>query len=133
MNRQSQEHTTLQNQVTESEVNKDGLPTNGLHGFMMRHMGHQDATHSNNARKKPIPIIPILLVIMVALHIFAAIFLAKTGSTAFLVNSPMTYGMIGLLVIFVIVKLKYVFGVMRGKGKQPPQKTMDEISRVQHE
>jgi uncharacterized membrane protein len=115
MNRQSQEDALLQSQVTNSGVSEDNLPTNGLHGFIMRHMGHQDVAHSKNKQTKSISIIPILLLIMVVLHIVAAIFLAKTGSTGFSFNNPMTYGMIGLFVVFVIAKLRLVIGSLRRK------------------
>jgi hypothetical protein len=136
MNRQSQENTALQSQATDSGVSEDNLPTNGLHGFLMRHMGHEDVAHSKNERTKSIPIIPILLLIMVALHIVAAIFLAKTGSTGFSFNNPMTYGMIGLLVVFVTAKLRHVIGSLRGKRKQSAREINDNIGttkNVQHE
>src|SRR5690349_5889143 len=106
MNSQSQENAALQSQATDSGISEDNLPTNGLHGFMMRHVGHQDVAFTKSRRTKSIPIIPILLLAMVALHIVAAIFLSKTGSTGFSFNNPMTYGMIGLFVVFVIAKLR---------------------------
>ena len=118
MNRQSQEDATFQSQATESEVNAHNLPTSGLHGFMMRHMGHQDGPPPKDKPIKSIPIVPVLLLIMVALHIAAAIFLAKTGSTGFSFNNPMTYGMIGLLVVVAISKRKHVLDFVRRKGKQ---------------
>src|SRR5690348_17056766 len=88
---------------------EDDLPTSGPHGFMMRHMGH-----SKNKRK--VPIVPILLMILVAMHIVAAISLAKTGS-AFSFNNPMSYAMVGLLIVFAISKLKVVLGFLRRNRK----------------
>ena len=133
MNRQSQENIALQNQATDSGLREDNRTTNGLHGFMMRHMGHQDGNQSEMTQKKPIPIIPILLMVMVALHIVAVIFFAKTGSTAFSFNNPLTYGLIGLLAVVVIAKLKHVVSSIRGKGKHPPQEAIDGVSRIQNE
>jgi hypothetical protein len=128
MNRQSQEDAVFQDSQNEdSSISEDNMPK-GFHGFMMGHMGHQDVTPSRNKRMRPLPIVPIMLLIMVVLHILAAIFLSKTGSGALSFNNPMSYGMIGLLFIFAIAKLKHVLGFLRGKGKQSARGITNGVS-----
>src|SRR5258707_8081079 len=134
MNMRSEEDAVIQDSQTEdSGISENNLPK-GFHGFMMRHMGHQDVTPSSNKRKRPLPVIPILLISMVALHILAASFLSKTGSAAFSFNNPTSYGMIGLLVVFVmsklisITKFKQVLGFIRRKENQSAQGITNCIS-----
>ena len=116
MNNQSQQDTAVQTgQVTESGISGDNHPSSGFHGFVMRHMGHQGVTLTKNPRTKPLPVVPILLLIMVALHIIAAVYVSHTGPGAFSLNNPMSYGLIGLLLIFAISKLKHVLGFIRRK------------------
>ena len=115
MNRRSDEDVVSQDsQTQESGIIEDNIPK-GFHRIMMGHMGHQDMTYSRNKRIKPFPVIPMMLIIMVALHILAAIFLSKTGSGAFSFNNPLSYGMIGLLFVFAISKP--VLGFMSRKEK----------------
>ena len=118
MNRRSQDDTAFQSQDTDSGESENNLPTGGPHGFIMRYLGHQDAAQSKNRRMSLTLVVPILLLIMVVLHIVAAIFLAKTGSTGVSFNNPMTYGMIGLLLVFAISKLRHVLEFIRRKRKQ---------------
>lgn len=127
MNSQSHEDTALQSSATELEASENNLPSDGLHGFMMRHMGHQGVAHSNTNSTKAVPIIGILLLIMVAIHIVAAIFLAKTGSTGFSFNNPLTYGILGLFAVFMLVKLRHVIGALRGRGKQSALEIADIV------
>ena len=86
----------------------------GLHGLVTSHVAR-----SGNGRVRSLPVIPILLVIMIAFHILAAVFLSGTGSFSF--NNPLSYGMAGLLIIFVVSKLKHMLDMMRIKDKNPMQ------------
>ena len=118
MNRRSDDDAVFQDsQTQESGISEDNIPK-GFHGFMMGHMGHQYGIHSRTQRMRPLPVVPIMLIIMIALHILATIFLSKTGSSAFSFNNPMSYGMVGLLLVFAIFKLKHVLGFIRRKEKQ---------------
>ena len=133
MNKRSQEDSVFQDsQIEDSGISEDNM-LKGFHGFMMGHMGHQDVTHSKNKGTRSLPVVPILLIIMVALHIAAAIFLSKTGSSAFSFNNPLSYGMIGLLLVFAISKLKLVLGFMRRKEKQSAQGTANGGTSLEHE
>jgi len=136
MKKRSQEDSVFQeNQTEDSSISEDNLPK-GFHGFMMGHVGHQDVTHSKNKGTKSFPVVPILLTIMVVLHILAAIVLSKTASGAFSFNNAMSYGMIGLLVVFVMSKLKHVLGFMRRKEKPSARGITNGVSStssVEHE
>ncbi len=84
----------------------------------MRHMDHGDEARSTNKGMRFLPIIPLVLILVVVLHIFAAVFLAKTGSDTFSFSNPLTYGMVGLLLVFAVTKLKHIWGFMRRKDKK---------------
>src|SRR5258708_23985068 len=128
MNKRSEQDVVVQDSQTEDSGASENNISKGFHGFMMGHMGHQDVTPSSNKRMRPLPVVPIMLMIMVALHILAAIFLSKTGSGAFSFNNPMSYGMIGLLVVFGISKLKHVLGFIRRKEKQSARGITNGVS-----
>jgi len=77
-----------------------------------------------------------MLMITVLLHVIVAIFLAKSGSSVFSFSNPMSYGMIGLVFVFAISKLKHVVGFIRRKGKQSARGITNGVSstsNVEHE
>lgn len=133
MNRGPEENAVFQDSQTEDpNISEAHKPTGGVHGFVMRHMGHQDVTPTRNKRMRSLPVIPIMLMILVGLHIIAAIFLSKTGSGAFSFNNPLSLGMIGLALVLAISKLKHILGIVRRKDKPVTLEIGHGEDSVQH-
>ena len=134
MNKRPEVNAAFQDSdAKDPNISEDHKSTEGIHGIVMRHMGHQDVTPSRNKRMRSLPVIPIMLMILVTLHIFVAIFLSKTGSGAFSFNNPLSFGMIGLALVLVISKLKHILGIIRRKDKPVTLKIAHGEDSVQHE
>ena len=119
--------------LTASGVSEDNIRAEEFSGFIMgQHgpMGQHDMTHSKKKRMRPLLLVAIVLMIIVAinLHAVGAIFLSKTGSGAFSLNNPIFYVLIGLFFAFVLFKLKHVLGLLHRKEKQSAREISHGIS-----
>jgi hypothetical protein len=118
MNRQLKVDAVVENShTTNSDVGKNNKPAHDFHGFLMGHIVHQNVTHARNKKMKLFLVVPIVVMIMVTLHILGALFLSTTGSSAFSFSNPISYIMIGLLLVFAVFKLKHLLGLIRRKEK----------------
>src|SRR6266487_4480487 len=103
--------------LKDSGVNENNIRAEEFSGFIM----HLNNARTNQAWKRYLLLVAIALVIIVAvvLHAAAAISLSKTGFGAFLLHNPISYVMIGLmLVVMFKLKFKYLLGFMHGKENQ---------------
>jgi ferredoxin-NADP reductase len=100
--------------LTDSGVSEDNIRAEEFSGFIM---GHHDVTHSKQKRMRPLMLVAIVLMIIVAvnLHAIVPILLSKTGFFAFSLKNPIFYGMIGLFIVFDLFKLKHLLGFIRRK------------------
>jgi hypothetical protein len=103
------------------DVQKDNIRIEDFSGFKMRIM-----TMLPMAWKNHFALIAIVLIVIVAviLHAAVAISLFKTGLGASLLKNPLSYVMIGLMLV-IMFRLKYLLGFMHRKEKQSAQ----EISK----
>lgn len=76
---------------------------------------HDHVTHHHSLRIRPLIVIPVVIVIMVALHLIGAVFLSKTGTDALPLNTPIAYIIFVLLVVFAIFKLRHLVAFVRKK------------------
>jgi hypothetical protein len=100
----------------------------------MSHIGHQALNHSRNNRMRPLALVVIVLFVMVALHVFAAIFLTKTGSGVVSLSNPVSYIMMGLLFIFALFKLKHLLAFIgRNRRHGKLQTDVSSTGDIPHE
>ena len=103
--------------LRDSGIQKDNIRAEDFSGFKMRIM-----TMLPIARKNHFALNAIVLIVIVAviLHAAVAISLFKTGLAASLLKNPLSYLMIGLMLV-IMFKLKYLLGFMHRKEKQSAQ------------
>src|SRR5439155_19201348 len=97
--------------LRDSGIQKDNIRAEDFSGFKMRIM-----TRLPIAWKNHFALIAIVLIVIAAviLHAAAAISLYKTGFGASLLKNPISYVMIGVMLVLMF-KLKYLLGFMRRK------------------
>lgn len=100
--------------LKDSGINKDNIRAEDFSGFKMHIM-----TMSPNAWKNHFALIAIAVVIIavVILHVGAAVSISKTNLGASLINNPISYVMLGLMLIIVPFKFKHLLGFIHRKKK----------------
>lgn len=105
----------MKNMLTDSDVREDNIRAEEFAGFSM---GSHAMTHSKRKRIRPLLLVALVLMIIVAVgaHVAAGIALYTSSFGAALLTNPISYVMIGLmLVVMFKLKLKYVVGLLRRK------------------
>jgi hypothetical protein len=74
---------------------------------------------SRRKRMKPILLLAIGLTVMVMLHGIGAVLLSKSGLGESSLNSPIGYLIIGLIVVFALIKLKHVSALLPTRQEHP--------------
>ena len=100
----------------DSGIKKDNIRAEDFSGFKMRIMTMLPIAWENHFA---LIAIVFMIIVVVILHAAAAISLSETGFGAFLLHNPISYVMIGvMLVVMFKFKLKYLLGFIHRKEKQ---------------
>jgi ferredoxin-NADP reductase len=108
--------SAMKTMLTASGVREENIRAEEFTGFNLNeiHAGN------NHARKRPVLLVAIVFVILVVviLHVGAAISLVKSGLGESLLTNPIFYVMIGLMLVVAPFKFKHFLGFMHRKKKQ---------------
>ena len=81
---------------------------------------HPDLVFRARERLRPLllPAIIVLSITVVGLHAVGGLVLLKTGLEGLSLQGPLAYVVIGLMLVFAVLKLKHVVGAMHRKEKR---------------
>jgi hypothetical protein len=65
-----------------------------------------------------LPAIIVLSITVVGLHVVGGLVLLKTGLSGLSLQGPLAYVVIGLMLVFAVLKLTHVVGAMHRKEKR---------------
>src|SRR5712692_4684555 len=108
--------SAMKTMLTDAGVREENIRAEEFTGFNLNEIH----TGNNHAGKRPVLLVAIVLAILVVviLHVGAAISLVKSGLGESLLTTPIFYVMIGLMLVVAPFKVKHVMGFMHRKKKQ---------------
>lgn len=109
--------SAMKTMLIASGVSEENLRAEEFTGFNLNEIHNMN----NHAWKRygPLVAIALLIIVVVTLHIGAAISLFKSGLGESFLANPIFYVMIGLMLLIAPFKFKHILGFMHRKKKQP--------------
>lgn len=112
--------STMKTLLKDSGVNEDNIRAEEFTGFNLNEIpGTMRVSRTNHNRMNHVlfATIALAIVAVVILHVAVATSIFKSDLGAFLINNPIAYVMIGLMLVIVPFKLKHILGFMHWKEK----------------
>lgn len=83
--------------------------------------------HLKSMRPLTLAAVVLMIIVAISLHAVGGLLLWQTGLETFSLHSPLTYIMIGALVVLAIFKLKHVLGFIRRKHHSRHEHSIHEL------
>lgn len=111
--------SAMKTMLTDAGVREENIRAEEFTGFNLNEI----PTRNTHAWKRPVLLVALVLVLLVVvvLHVGAAISLVKSGLGESLLTTPIFYVMIGVMLVVAPFKFKHFWGFMHRKKKQLAQ------------